>query len=110
MRWTKPASAKKVPPQSQSALLTNSRLTSWAGQQQWRTSAMRMQREFRVFSTALMMGLAVVPYGQSPETEAGNLTGEVTALKTENIALREQLNRVEDQQKMLLEVVNDLKQ
>jgi len=71
---------------------------------------MRMQRESRVFSAALMMGLAAVAYGQSPDTEAGNLTSEVTALKTENIALRDQLNRVEEQQKTLLEVVNDLKQ
>jgi len=69
-----------------------------------------MQRESRVFSAALMMGLAAVAYGQSPDVEAGNLTSEVTALKTENIALREQLNRVEEQQKMMLEVVNDLKQ
>ena len=71
---------------------------------------MRMQRESRVFSAALMMGLAAVAYGQSPGVEAGNLTSEVTALKTENIALRQQLNRVEEQQKMMLEVVNDLKQ
>jgi hypothetical protein len=71
---------------------------------------MRIRRESRVFSAALMMGLAALAYGQSPDTEAGNLTSEVTALKTENIDLREQLNRVEEQQKMLLEVVNDLKQ
>jgi hypothetical protein len=71
---------------------------------------MRMQRESRFFSAALMMGLAAVAYGQSPDVGAGNLTSEVTALKTENIALREQLNRVEEQQKMMLEVVNDLKQ
>jgi hypothetical protein len=71
---------------------------------------MRMQRESRVFSAALMMGLAAVAYGQSPDVEAGNLTGEVTALKTDNIALRGQLNKVEEQQKMLLEVVNDLRQ
>ena len=71
---------------------------------------MRMQRESRFFSAALMMGLAAVAYGQSPDVEAGNLTSEVTALKTENISLREQLNRVEEQQKMMLEVVNDLKQ
>ena len=71
---------------------------------------MPMQRESRVFSAALMMGLAAVAYGQSPDVEAGNLTSEVTALKTDNIALREQLNRVEEQQKMMLEVVNDLKQ
>ncbi len=57
-----------------------------------------------------MMGLAAVAYGQSPDVEAGNLAGEVTALKTDNIALREQLNRVEEQQKLLLEVVNDLRQ
>jgi len=56
------------------------------------------------------MVLTAVAHGQSSDVEAGNLAREVTALKTENIALREQLNRVEEQQKMLLEVVNDLKQ
>jgi hypothetical protein len=71
---------------------------------------MQIKYESRVFSAALMMGLAAVAYGQSPDVEAGNLAGEVTALKTENIALRVQLNRVEEQQKVLLEVVNDLKQ
>ena len=70
---------------------------------------MRMP-ESRVFLAALIMGLAAVAYGQSPNVDAGNLTSEVTALKTENIALREQLNRVEEQQKMMLELVNDLKQ
>jgi len=70
---------------------------------------MWIKYESCVFSAALMMGLAAVAYGQSPDVEAGNLAGEVTALKTENISLREQLNRVEEQQKMLLEVVNDLK-
>jgi hypothetical protein len=69
-----------------------------------------MQRKSRVFSAALMMGLAAIAYGQSPDPEAGSLASEVTALKTENIALREQLNKVDEQQKMLLEVVNDLKQ
>ena len=63
-----------------------------------------------VLSAALMMGLAAVGYGQSQDVAAGNLASEVTALKTENIALREKLNSVEEQQKMLLEVVNDLKQ
>ncbi len=57
-----------------------------------------------------MVGLAAVAYGQSPDVESGNLASEVTALKTDNIALREQLNKVEEQQKMLLEVVNDLRQ
>jgi hypothetical protein len=71
---------------------------------------MRIKCESRVFSAALMMGLAAVAYGQSPDVEAGNLASEVTALKTENIALREQLNKVEEQQKVLLEVVNDLRQ
>ncbi len=71
---------------------------------------MRTKYESRVFSAALMVGLAAVAYGQSPDVESGNLASEVTALKTDNIALREQLNKVEEQQKMLLEVVNDLKQ
>jgi hypothetical protein len=57
-----------------------------------------------------MMGLAAVAYGQSPDDEAGSLASEVTVLKTENIVLREQLNKVEEQQKVLLEAVNDLKQ
>src|SRR3954453_4325524 len=71
---------------------------------------MRINCGPRVLSAALMMGLAAEAYGQSPNVEAGSLAGEVTVLKDENIALREQLNRVEEQQKVLLEVVNDLKQ
>ena len=71
---------------------------------------MRTKCESRVFSAALMVGLAAVAYGQSPDVAAGSLASEVTALKTDNIALREQLNKVEEQQKMLLEVVNDLRQ
>src|SRR5271156_2195659 len=71
---------------------------------------MRIKCQSRVFSAALMVGLAAVAYGQSPDVESGNLASEVTALKTDNIALREQLNKVEEQQKMLLEVVNDLRQ
>lgn len=57
-----------------------------------------------------MMGLAAGAHGQSPAVEPASLASEVTALKTENIALREQLRRVEEQQKMMLEVVNQLKQ
>jgi hypothetical protein len=71
---------------------------------------MRIKYESRVFAAALMVGLATNAYGQSKDVESGNLASEVTALKTENIALREQLNKVEEQQKMLLEVVNDLRQ
>ena len=71
---------------------------------------MQIKCESCVFSAALMMGLAAVAYGQSPDVAAGSLASEVTALKTDNIALREQLNKVDEQQKMLLEVVNDLKQ
>jgi hypothetical protein len=70
---------------------------------------MRIKRRSCVFSVALTMGLAAVGYAQSPDVEADDLASEVTAVKTENIALREQLNRVEEQQKILLDVVNDLK-
>jgi hypothetical protein len=56
------------------------------------------------------LGLSAIAYSQVPDTQATNLKDDVTALKTENIALRDQLNKVEEQQKMLLEVVNDLKQ
>ena len=71
---------------------------------------MQIKCESCVFSAALMVGLAAVAYGQSPDVAAGSLASEVTALKTDNIALREQLNKVEQQQEMLLEVVKDLKQ
>jgi hypothetical protein len=71
---------------------------------------MRIKYESCAFSAALMMGLAAVAYGQSPDVQADTLASEVTTLKTENIALRAQLNKVEEQQMMLLEVVNDLKQ
>jgi hypothetical protein len=70
---------------------------------------MRIKRKFFVFSAALMIGLAADGYAQSPDVKSGDLTNEVSAVKTENIALREQLNKVEEQQKILLEVVNDLK-
>ncbi len=70
---------------------------------------MQTKCEYRVLSVALMVGLAAAAYGQSPDVAPGNLASEVTALKTDNIALREQLNRVEEQQRMLLEVVNDLR-
>jgi hypothetical protein len=59
---------------------------------------MRMKYESCIFSAALMMGLAAVAYGQSPDVESGNLASEVTVLKTDNRALREQLNKVEEQQ------------
>lgn len=42
---------------------------------------MRIKRESRVFSAALMMGLGAVAYGQSPDVESGNLASEVRALK-----------------------------
>ena len=70
---------------------------------------MQIRYESCVFLAGLMIGFATVAYGQSPAVDDHNLASEVTALKTENIALREQLNRVEEQQKMLLDVVNDLK-
>src|SRR6266576_2644748 len=70
---------------------------------------MLIMRRSCVFTAALMMGLAAAGYAQSPDVEAGDITSEVAAVKTENIALREQVNRVEEQQKILLEVVNELK-
>lgn len=71
---------------------------------------MRKKCEVGVFSAALLMGLAAVAYGQQPEVPASNLENQVTELKTENATMREQLRRVEEQQQMLLEVVNDLRQ
>src|SRR5215469_4143837 len=71
---------------------------------------MRIKYESCIFSAVLMMGFAPVSYSKSPDLKEGNLASEGTELKTENIALREQLNKVEEQQKMLLDVVNSLKQ
>jgi hypothetical protein len=71
---------------------------------------MRIKGDWGIFSAALLLGLTTVAYGQASDTQATSLESDVTALKAENIALREQLKRVEEQQKMLLEVVNDLRQ
>jgi hypothetical protein len=70
---------------------------------------MRIKYESCVLS-ALMMAFTAVTYGQSTDVQADNLASEVTALKSENVALRKQLNKVEEQQMMLLEVVNDLRE
>jgi hypothetical protein len=48
-------------------------------------------------------------YGQAPGS-SGNLEDEVTAVKAENAALREQLRQIEEQQKTLLDLVNRLQQ
>src|SRR5689334_5724733 len=70
---------------------------------------MRIKYESCVLS-ALMMAFTAVTYGQSTDVQADNLASEVTVLKSENVALRKQLNKVEEQQMMLLEVVNDLRE
>src|SRR6185437_9221060 len=65
---------------------------------------------WRIFSAACLLGLTTIACGQAPETQTVSLESDVAALKTENAALRDQLNKVEEQQRVLLEVVNDLKQ
>ena len=71
---------------------------------------MRIKYRSWVFSAALTVGLATVAYGQSPQGQDSTLEGDIVTLKTENVALREQLRKIEEQQIKLLEVVNDLKQ
>ena len=71
---------------------------------------MRITGKWRIFSATCLLGLTTIAGGQAPETQSVSLESDVAALKTENAALREQLNKVEEQQRMLLEVVNDLKQ
>jgi hypothetical protein len=58
-----------------------------------------------------MIGFAALAYSQTPAVQANSsLENDVSTLKSENAALREQLEKVEQQQLLLLEVVNDLKQ
>jgi len=67
--------------------------------------------EFRNLSAVLAVVLSTATaYGQSAEVQPANMETEVAGIKAENAALREQLRRVEEQQKILLDVVNDLKQ
>ncbi len=48
--------------------------------------------------------------GQAVELSPSSLAGEVAAVQAENAALREQLRRLEEQQKTLLELVHGLQQ
>src|SRR5262245_36767624 len=67
--------------------------------------------EFRRLSAVLaVVLLATTSHGQSPDVQSANMETEIAGIKAENTALREQLNKVEEQQKILLDVVNDLKQ
>src|SRR5258708_7761395 len=67
--------------------------------------------ESRVFSAGLtLVLLAATTYGQAPAVPRGSVESEVAGIKAENAALREQLRRVEEQQKTLLELVNQLQQ
>ena len=44
-------------------------------------------------------------YGQTPESGPGTLESQVESVKAENAALREQLRKIEEQQKELLELI-----
>ncbi len=67
--------------------------------------------ESRVLSALLaLVLLAATTYGQAPAVPPGSVESEVAGIKAENAALREQLRRVEEQQKTLLELVNQLQQ
>ena len=67
--------------------------------------------ESRVLSAVLaLVLLAATTYGQAPAVPPGSVESEVAGIKAENAALREQLRRVEEQQKTLLELVNQLQQ
>jgi hypothetical protein len=71
---------------------------------------MLIKSERCLLAAALAVALAAVAYGQQPEFPADDVENQVTQLKTENAIMREQLRRVEEQQQMLLDVVNDLRQ
>jgi len=67
--------------------------------------------ESRALSAVLaLVLLAATTYGQAPAVPPGSVESEVARIKAENAALREQLRRVEEQQKTLLELVNQLQQ
>src|ERR1700704_1816279 len=73
--------------------------------------AMLKRGESRVLSAVLaLVLLAATTYGQAPAVPPGSVESEVAGIKAENAALREQLRRVEEQQKTLLEIVNQLQQ
>src|SRR5678816_3834111 len=44
-------------------------------------------------------------FGQTPESGPGTLESQVESVKAENAALREQLRKIEEQQKELLELI-----
>src|SRR3954464_11927600 len=72
---------------------------------------MLIRRESGLLSAAVAVALvASAAYGQRPASSPGNLANEVAEIKAENAALRDQLRRVEEQQKILLEVVGELRQ
>jgi hypothetical protein len=65
--------------------------------------------ESRIFFAALMVTLGPGSvYGQAPESEPSNLQTEVAGIKAENAELREQLRKVQEQQKTLLELMGQL--
>lgn len=72
---------------------------------------MLRHRESRILSATLsVVVLAAITHGQESEAQQGSVQSEISGIKAENTALREQLNKVEEQQKILLDIVNDLKQ
>jgi len=49
--------------------------------------------------------LATPAFGQTPESAPGTLESQVESVKAENVALREQLRKIEEQQRVLMELV-----
>jgi hypothetical protein len=66
---------------------------------------------YRVFSATLTLALlACTALGQAQDAPSDDPVSEVAGIRAENAALREELRRVEEQQKTLLKLVSELQQ
>src|SRR4051794_12906804 len=75
------------------------------------SSIMLIRGESCLLSAALAVALvASAAFGQTPASSPGGLENEVAEIKAENAVLRDQLRRVEEQQKLLVELVGELRQ
>src|SRR5262245_65871298 len=79
-----------------------------------RRALMLIPRAYRGLSISLalasVMLFAPSAYGQSSGSLPGDLETEVSVVKAENAALREQLRKIEEQQRAMLELINRLQQ
>ncbi len=60
------------------------------------------------FALTLAMMFVISAHGQTPASSPGSLEREVAGVKAENAALREQLRNLEEQQKAMLSLMQQL--